>query len=83
MIGAEQGNSGSLMVAVKKSGCLWRGVMPMLAGLCVLLDGLAPAAAQGQTAPPRSPPAPRHFPTYPIEGPYGPYSDLIPSSGQL
>jgi lipid A 3-O-deacylase len=61
-----------------------------LACLCALAAGSASAGApppQPQAAPPQNGAAPaRPLPpasSYPIEGPYGPYSDLVPNTGQM
>ena len=57
---------------------------------CALTAGAPPAAAQApqpqpaapsQNGAPNRPLAPA--PSYSIEGPYGPYSDLVPNSGQM
>jgi len=57
--------------------CLGWGVWCALAGAGALVAG-APLAAAQQRQQPAPPPAR----TYPVEGPYGPYSDLVPNAGQ-
>lgn len=71
------------MVTSKNGACLWRGLIPVLAGVCALMAGATTAGARDQPGVPPGAPAPWIFPTYPVEGPYGPYSDLVPNSGQV
>jgi lipid A 3-O-deacylase len=59
-----------------KSQRLARGPWSALAGFCSVIAAVFPAFAQnGQAGPPPVVPAQ----SYPIEGPYGPYSDLDPN----